>query len=527
MNMKLSVKIIIIQIALTVSVLTIFGFFTFFSSINQIEESLKQEAEIAMKSLSQIMVEPIWEVDTNQILTLMDVQMLNSNVLAVLFFEGDEVIGKYADKEGFSRTYVKNSETDKILQSSFFIKEVPITHVGEDLGILKIYYTNKNIQIARNSQLFGLIIQIIFLSIVIIGIFTIFGNRMGRKLNSVITLLNEISAGKIKSLKKTEIKQKDEIGTLGKTFNTMLENLQNVSNNMQEIIMNLNSTSKEIQAAAQEQASSANINASGITEVSATMEELSITAKQITKNASELVIASGEAVKSLESGKEQLIEAVNQLEEIGKISKENTVNIKELGKRSVLINEMVEIIKEVANATNMLSINASIEASRAGEAGKGFSVVAAEIRELSKETITSAKKVEQAAHEIQNFIGSIINFSETESDKVIKSGIVARKVNDTMEGIIENINNNYTFTQKIDISIKQQEKGSEQVSSALKQMASNSRQSAEIAKQTTVAVTDIVKLTGALEKAIMKFDIDYKIEDREDEETGIDITNKE
>lgn len=520
--MKLSAKIVIIQIALTVSVLTIFGFISFFNSINKITVGIKQEAEIAVKSLQQILVEPIWEQDIDQVKTLMDVQMLNSDILAVLFIEGDEVIGKYADKEGFSRTYVKNSETDKILASNLFIKEVPLTHIGEDIGILKIYYTDKNIRIARSGQLLGLVVQIILLSLFIFGIFSILGNRIGKKLNSVIMLLKEISSGRIKSLKKIEIKQKDEIGILGKTFNTMLENLQHVSGDMQEIILNLNSTSREIQTAAEEQVNSANINASGITEVSATMEELSITAKQITKNASELVIASGEAVKSLETGKMQLMQTVDQLEEIGKMSKENTVNIKELGKRSLLINEMVSIIKEVANATNILSINASIEASRAGAAGKGFSVVAAEIRELSKETITSAKKVEQAAHEIQNFMESIINFSEAESDKVLKSGIVAREVNDKMEGIIENINNNYTFTQKIDISIKQQEKGSDQVSAAMKEMAANSRQSASIAKQTTVAVTDIVNLTCDLEQVIVKFDNEYK---NIEEETRIDIPN--
>ncbi|MBN1696162.1 MAG: methyl-accepting chemotaxis protein [Spirochaetales bacterium] len=527
--MKLATKIILIQIALTVSVLTVFGLFSFINAISQLEATMKTEADIAVKSLPQIMDEPVWESDTDQVLTLMEVQMLNSNILAVLYNEGDEMIGKYADKEGFSRTYVKNEETDKILENSFFEREIPISHVGEKLGTLKIYYTDKHIVSARNTQLLGLIIQIILLSVVIIAIFSLFGNRIGKKLNSVIVLLNEISAGKIKSLKKVDVKQKDEIGVLGKTFNTMLSNLQNVSNNMQTIIMNLNSTSKEIQAAAQEQANSANINASGITEVSATMEELSITAKQITKNASELVLASGEAVKSLESGKKQLMEAVDQLEEIGKISKENAVNIKELGKRSVLINEMVEIIKEVANATNMLSINASIEASRAGEAGKGFSVVAAEIRELSKETISSAKKVEQAANEIQNFIDSIISFSEIESEKVVKSGSVAKGVNETMEGIIEIINDNYSFTQKIDLSIKQQEKGSEQVSEAMKQMATNSRQSAEISKQTTIAVSDIVRLNSDLEKAIKQFDKDFRnigeeTPENTPEETRIDIS---
>lgn len=506
--MKLSVKIIIIQISLTVSVLTIFGIFTFVNSMNQLEKNLQEEAEIATRSLPQILEEPIWEVNMDQVLIMMDVQMLNSNVLSVLYDDGKEIIGKYANKEGYSRTYIENEETAEILKKSLFVKEVSLAYQENPLGTLRLYYTDKNIRVARNSQLLGLIIQIILLSLLIFGIFSVFGNQMGRKLNSVIDLLKDISAGKIKSLRQIDIKQKDEIGVLAETFNSMLVKLQGISHSIRQIVLNLNSTSTEIQAAAQEQASSANVNASGITEVSATLEELSITAKQITKNTSELVIASGETAKSLNQGKDQLMETVNQLEEVGDISKENTKQIKELGKRSILINEMVEIIKEVVNATNMLSINASIEASRAGEAGKGFSVVAAEIRELSKETIISAKKVEKAANEIQDFIDSIIISSESESEKVIRSGEVTREIYTKLERIIDIITNNYTFTQKIDLSIKQQERGSDEAAETMRQMAENSRQSAEIAKQTTIAVKDIVVLGHELETVLKKFDVE-------------------
>ena len=97
--------------------------------------------------------------------------------------------------------------------------------------------------------------------------------------------------------------------------------------------------------------------------------------------------SSEELVKTQNENKNQLLKTVSHLEEVGDISVKNTNEIGELEKRSVLINEMVELIKEVANKTNILSINASIEASRSGEAGSGFAVVAAEIRELSKETI--------------------------------------------------------------------------------------------------------------------------------------------
>jgi methyl-accepting chemotaxis protein len=479
------------------------------NSVERLENSLRDESKVQIDSLTKIFRDPIWNMNTGYIETLMDIQMLNSDVLAIILDANDTVTGKYVADDGSIKEYVQNKETDTVLANSFFRVEDSIMRKDEVIGKLKIYYTDKNIAGTRTDQLIGIIIQIIVISIFIIGIFTLVWNKLSKGLYSVIGLLKEITTGRIKSLKKIKVTQKDEIGILGNTFNTMLEKLQFISDNMQNIILKLNSTSKEIMAAAQEQSNSANVNASGITEVSATMEELSITAKQITKNASELVIESGESVKALETGKRQLMDMVNQLEDIGNISRSNSFNIKELGKRSVLINEMVEIIKEVANATNMLSINASIEASRAGEAGKGFSVVAAEICELSKETIISAKKVELAAKEIQGFIDSIIISSESESEKVIKSGDVARNVYHTTEEIIGNINNNYTFTQKIDVSIKQQENGSDQVSSAMKQMAANSRQSAEIAKQTALAVEDIVHLTGELEKIIKQFDTEY------------------
>jgi methyl-accepting chemotaxis protein len=168
---------------------------------------------------------------------------------------------------------------------------------------------------------------------------------------------------------------------------------------------------------------------------------------------------------------------------------------------------MVELIREVANKTNILSITASIEASRSGEAGAGFSVVAAEIRELSKETINSAKSVEKAAREIQDFLNSIIISSESESGKVITSARTVKSIYENVEKLVEIISNNYSFTQKIDVSIKQQESGSKQATDTMKQMAEIARQSAETARQILSAVKDIVTLSSELDDVVKKTNI--------------------
>jgi methyl-accepting chemotaxis protein len=313
-----------------------------------------------------------------------------------------------------------------------------------------------------------------------------------------------------------------EVSGLAQAFNSMTGQLRNKAEGFRktneilseviakakEIIVSLNSASKEIEAATQEQTSGANEHASGITEVSATLQQLSITAKQITKNVGELMFSSEEGIRLLKESENQLLLTVTQLDDVGRISKTNAGNIVELGKRSAIINEMVELIKGVANKTNILSINASIEASRSGESGAGFSVVAAEIRELSRETIESAKKAEVAAREIKAFLDSIVVSSENEASKVIGSGKTVKNIFDNMESIVSRINNNYSFTQKIDVSIRQQESGSIQAAETMKQMAEIARQSAEIARQTLSATKDIVAFGTELDRTVAKFDQD-------------------
>jgi methyl-accepting chemotaxis protein len=310
-----------------------------------------------------------------------------------------------------------------------------------------------------------------------------------------------------------------EVATLAEAFNNMTAQLRNQAEGLRQsndilteiiskakgIVINLNSSSKEIETAAQEQTSGMNEFASGITEVSATLEELTITAKQITKNVGDLVLASEEAIKSLEANEGRLLGTVSQLEGVGDISRKNAREIGELAKRSVLISEMVELIKEVANKTNILSINASIEASRSGEAGSGFAVVAAEIRELSKETIASAKNVEKAAREIEGFIDSVVLASQNESSKVVESGNIVKTIHDDVVTVAGKIGNNYSFTQRIDVSIKQQENGSKQAADTMRQMAEISRQSAETARQILQAVREIVELAESLDQTIDKY----------------------
>ena len=303
-----------------------------------------------------------------------------------------------------------------------------------------------------------------------------------------------------------------EARQLAESNKALAEGLLEIIRKAKEIIVKLNSSAREIETASLEQTSGATEHASGVTEVSATLQELSATARQITGSVKELVSSSGEVISLLEAGGKELAETVIRLEEVGALSRKNAEEIGELGKRSALINEMVDMIKEVANKINILSINASIEASRSGEAGSGFSVVAAEIRQLSKETLASAKNVEKAAREIKVSLQSIVNSSESESGKVVQSGGTVKAISEKMDQVAGRVNSNYTFTQKIDASTRQQETGSRQAADTMRQMAEISRQTAETARQTAAAVKDIVRLGEELDDVVRKIKLEEERE---------------
>lgn len=508
--MKLSLKfklILFINLIVIVEAALLVGIILPFMGNNEINSTIQQVqtiVEISSDNLAGFLKEKDKEAVTNRLIALKSssivfVQVYSGNILFDSVQEDMTVV-----QQLFS--YIK-PDTNRLVwvqTAGMLVYSSPIYYNGNKIGALILGYSLKSF----NTQMIGntviAIIVGLFILAAAIFISMVFVNTIVKAISILSEYARKMSEGDL-TLSAIQGQSRDEIGSLFASFNAMQENLKEVITRVSEIIVNLNSSSHEIDAAAQEQTTAANEHASGITEVSATLEELSITAKQITKNAGELVVASEEAVKLLKSGEGELHRTLTQIEEVGQISQSNTMKIGELGKSSKLIGEMVEIIKDVSNKTNMLSINASIEASRAGEAGRGFSVVAGEIRELSRETLTSAKKVGEAGAQIQNYLREIVVTSESESNKVMDSLKVVKTIAASLEEIIDKISNNTEFTQKIDVSIKQQERGSSQASETMKQMAEIARQSAEISRQTLQAVKDIVTFSNDLDASIRRF----------------------
>jgi len=509
-------KIITIQFIAIVIIMAIFASYLYTTNYKTELNALKIETEQLAVKLSSYLAPLVWNFDKNTSQSIIAQDIQNKNIISILVYQGGDFwIGKLKTENDKIIDITNPADYENIFNKSFIKRDAKISYDGKDAGRITLYITDKYM----NTMLFDLLIQIIIQTIVLvialsIILYVVLNLFLARQLKKITETAERIANGEVE-LQATATGQK-EIIMLANAFNAMTTELrkkaemfQVINNTLtqiiseaKDIVVNLNSSSKEIQSAAQTQSNSSLQYASGITELSTTLHELTINAKQITTNVGELTNSSEAMTNLLRGNNVQLLATVSELDDVGRISLQNTTMIGELGKRSVIVNEMAELIKEIANKTNILSINASIEASRSREAASGFSVIAAEIRTLSKETIESAKKAESAAKDIQMLLDTIIEASESESTKIIESCKIARTLFTSNENIMTKITNNFNFTQKIAISLKQQETSSSQTSETIKELADIAKQSAEIARQTLLAVKSIVNLSSALEKVI-------------------------
>jgi methyl-accepting chemotaxis protein len=289
--------------------------------------------------------------------------------------------------------------------------------------------------------------------------------------------------------------------------NSLADSLCAALRDVSEVVSATASSSAEISSSTEEMAAGAQEQNSQTAEVAGAIEEMTATILENAKSAKQALETAKKARQVAEDGGNVVSETVHGMNRIAEVVKKSAVTVQALGKSSTQIGEIVQVIDDIADQTNLLALNAAIEAARAGEQGRGFAVVADEVRKLAERTTKATKEIALMIKKIQVDTSGAVASMEEGTREVDKGITLAQRAGSSLYEIVSVVSQLTDMATQIASGSEQQTAAAEQISKNIEGISSVTHESAAGTQEIARAAEDLSQLTTQLQRLVAQFTI--------------------
>jgi len=308
--------------------------------------------------------------------------------------------------------------------------------------------------------------------------------------------------------KRLQLERRDEFGLLADGFNRMVDELTALVGQVQKSGIQVNTSVTEIAATAREQQATASEIAATTTEIGATSKEISATSRELVKTMHEVATVTEESATLAGRGQTGLTQMEETMHNVMEAAGTINAKLAILNEKAGNINQVVTTITKVADQTNLLSLNAAIEAEKAGEYGRGFSVVATEIRRLADQTAVATYDIEQMVKEIQSAVSAGVMGMDKFSEEVRRGMHEVQQVSGQLSQVIQQVQALAPRMESVNEGMQAQATGAEQITQALTQLTEAAQQTVQSLRQSNIAMEGLNQVSTGLRSGVSRFKLE-------------------
>ena len=324
-------------------------------------------------------------------------------------------------------------------------------------------------------------------------------------MHRIVEILGVMRTGDLS--KRLNLARKGEFGEVETGFNDMMTELTALVAQAQRSSVQVTTSVTEIAATSKQQQATATETAATTTEIGATSREIAATSKDLVRTMTEVSTAADQASVAAGSGQQGLARMEETMHSVMGAADLVNAKLAILNEKAGNINQVVVTIVKVADQTNLLSLNAAIEAEKAGEYGRGFAVVATEVRRLADQTAVATYDIEQMVREIQSAVSAGVMGMDKFSEEVRRGMFEVQQVGEQLSQIIHQVQALAPRVLMVNEGMQAQATGAEQINHALVQLGDASSQTVESLRQASFAIDELSQVAVGLRSGVSRFKV--------------------
>jgi len=435
-----------------------------------------------------------------------------------IFNEKGEERGTGAKADGLVAGVIKSGQadsTEKILNGTHVLETLmPLPNEErctschdkeiKVLGALKLDTSiEQGYEASRKATLWIIIAGFVALAICIVCLMVVIRQTVTRNLNDFVAKVTDLARGEGDLTRQITVKSHDEFGLLADEINSLVAKIRQIIGQIAVTSDQVASSASQLQSTSEQIATGAEQVAAQVGTVATAGEEMSATAGDIAQNCQFAAEGSQQATAAAVSGAKVVDDTIAVMNSIAEQVKSSAKAVESLGNRSDQIGEIVGTIEDIADQTNLLALNAAIEAARAGEQGRGFAVVADEVRALAERTTRATREIGEMIKAIQHETKGAVIAMEEGVNEVARGSEKAAGSGKALENILEQINSVTTQIAQVATAAEEQTATASEISNNMHQITEvvvqtsrGAQESASAAHQLSMLADDLRRIVG-------------------------------